>query len=345
MALYYPRPNTTGWTVKNIPVGGGDLNLTNGVDYILQAPTSGGQLVPITGYVNINGGRNICWIGGIIGGRTSVPNLTTNYDKSNKGIRLSDGSDVRSVYIEGIWYKPGTYLSDAFQTNIRTNNGVSLTLQNFRVDANTYGNQGTPGFHSDQIQCYGGPLNFKLNGWTGKNAYYQGFYLDPGDGRTLPTGSGKVPWEFRNVNIEGNAGLGGARYLYANREPAWTGAQLTNFYTTASTRNPKDSFGNAPSSLIIGSHTDFVPVSLWAGNVYDEAGAGGGGTPGTGTYNISASDSLSLTQTSVASIGGSLLFKSAVDSIRLTVSDNSALNTGSAGSSGSVSVNTQLWPK
>ena len=344
MALYYPRPNTTGWTVKNIPVGGGALNLNNSTDYVLVAPTSGGQLVPITGYVDINGGRNICWIGGIIGGRTSVPNLTTNYDKSNKGIRIMDGADVRSIYLEGIWYKPGTYLSDALQTAIRSNNGVSLTVQNFRVDAYTYGNKGTPGFHSDQIQCYGGPLNFKLNGWTGKHVTYQGFYLDPGDGRSLPTGSGKVPWEFRNVNLEGDSSLGGARYLYANREPSWTGATVTNFYINGSIYNNKDSFGNAPSNMIVGTTTDFVPASLWAGNVYDETGAGGGGTPGTGTYNISASDSITISQTSVTGIGGSLLFKSSTDSLRLNVADSSALNTGSGASSGSVSVSTQLWP-
>lgn len=275
--LKYSRPDTTGWTVRNITTSGGTIVLTNGVDYILNSPRLGsGALATITGAVAVRGGRDVSWIGAKFGGRTSVP--TGAYDSTNRGIRLGgfnageDGSDVRSVYFEGFWFLPGTYLSDSIQiANIYTNN-MTVTIQNVRVDSINYGDE--PGVHADTFQIVGGPKNLFIYNWTSKNCGYQGFYMDPQDTRNsgaVPSGSGKVPWEISNVNLEDTDISGGARYMWCDRRVSWTQIKASKVYITPTSRNSFDSFGAAdPAEVTLGfSPTgDFVPASLWATGEY-----------------------------------------------------------------------------
>ncbi|MEK7571852.1 MAG: hypothetical protein AAB553_06270 [Patescibacteria group bacterium] len=249
------------YTKVTVPTTGGTLNLTNGTDYQILAPNA------ITGPVTLVGGRNIVWIGGTFGGRTNVP--SGSYDSPNRGIRISDGSDVRIVFLEGLWFKPGTYLSDAIQFAIRTNNGTTAIVQNVRVDAINYGTQAT--VHADVIQAWGGPRTLLIDGLTAKHATYQGFYLDPADGRSVPSGSGE-PWVTRRVNLEGDDRLGGAKYLLADREPSLTKMTSDRVYTIGAKFNSTDSFGSWPSAGLFQGATppggDFVPASLWNGTSY-----------------------------------------------------------------------------
>jgi hypothetical protein len=83
--------------------------------------------------------------------------------------------------------------------------------------------------------------------------------MDAGDGRALPTQG--APWTFSRINL---VGLPGVRYLYANRQPAFTRATATDVWISGSPYNNADSFGNAPAGVKVGTVADFVPASLWS---------------------------------------------------------------------------------
>lgn len=267
-----PTPTTTGsweppadwesYTSYTAPAGGGTITLESGKNYKIVAPNE------ITGPITIKGGRNIVWIGGVFGGRTTAPSGT--YDSTNRGIRIYDGDDVaRTIYLEGLWFKPGTYLSDAIQFAIRTNNSVTAIVQNMRVDSINYGTKAS--VHADVIQAWGGPRTLLIDGLTAKHATYQGFYLDAGDGRTLPSGAGQA-WVTRRVNIEGDSRTGGARYLLADRQSAFTKMISDRVYIIGACCSSTDSFGSWPSSGLTQNAKppggDWVPATLWNGTTY-----------------------------------------------------------------------------
>ncbi len=262
-----PPANWNNFTTKTVPASGGTISLANDTDYKLVAPEI------ITGPVTITGGRNIVWIGGVFGGRTTMP--SGSYDSTNRGIRLYDGADVaRTVHFEGLWFKPGTYLSDAIQIAIRSNNSVRVVVQNVRVDSYTYGTQA--GVHADTIQAWGGPTTLLIDSLTAKNVTYQGFYLDPQDGRTLPTGS-REAWVTRRVNLEGNSALtGSTSYMLTNRRPDFTNMINDRVYTNGSSKNSTDTYANWPSAGLTQNATppggDWVPASLWIGTTYTSPG-------------------------------------------------------------------------
>ncbi len=255
---------------------GGTVTVPTGKDAIIVLPTDASLDRPLT----IKGGRSKKIVGGIMAGRTSTSGFS---DSGNRGIRLSDGdTGPWTFWLEGIWSKAGTYLSDWLQCGVRSNNSVTVKIKNCRVDSTTWGQQSA--VHADTIQIWGGVLNMHIENFVATNIGYQGYYWDSADGRSLPTGPGKVPWTLENVYLKGVAGQSSAfKYLYANREASWAAVQATNFYVSPGGNNVKDSFGQAPASTIIGTpSTDFCPTTRWSGFTYLGAGAGpsgGGETP------------------------------------------------------------------
>lgn len=263
--LSWEPPDTTGYTTQAIAAGGGTYTLDDDVDYILTAAAE------ITGPVKIVGGRNIVWIGGVFGGRTTVP--SGSYDGPNRGIRISDGKNPnlkRVIFLEGLLFKSGTYLSDAIQIALRSENETTVILQNIRVAATNYGSKAT--VHADALQCWGGPRTLYIDGFTALDCRYQGFYLDGADGRTFPTGTGE-PWDIRRVNLVGGTG---AKYLLADRRPSSTLLVCDEVYTLGAAYDSTDSFGNWPATgLTQGaapSGGDWVPSSLWTGVTYTSPG-------------------------------------------------------------------------
>jgi len=265
--LTWAPPSTAGYEPITVPADGGPINMRADTDYVLSPPS--GDI--ITGPVTLNGGRNVVWKDGVHGGRTSVP--SGSYDSSRRGIRINDSSlgasaPTRVVFLEGHWFKPGTYLSDGIQIGLRKENNTIVVLQNIRIDAYLYGSQAT--VHADAIQAWGGPMQLLVDGFTAKHCGYQGAYLDPGDGRSNPTGT-HSGWVFRRVNLEGDSG---ARYLLAIREPTYANITNDRVYTLGQGASATDGFGSWPSSGLTQSSAppggDWVPSSLWP------TGVGGG---------------------------------------------------------------------
>jgi hypothetical protein len=251
--LPYSPPTLTAPVTITIPAAGGTFSQPNNVDCLIKAP------VKITGPVTLKGCDDRVWQGGIFGGRLTKP--SGSYDSTHRGIRLSDGSDTGTDYLQGLWFKEG-YLSDAIQIAHRTNNGRTVVIQDVRIDATLYGTKS--GVHSDAIQAWGGPRTLLVYGFTAKKVGYQGWYLDPCDSRTCPTGVGTA-WRYDNVNLECATGC---KYLYADRRPAFTKASASNFWIFGSPYNNKDSFGNAPTGVQVGKVADFVPASKWSTGIY-----------------------------------------------------------------------------
>lgn len=263
--LSWEPPDTTGYTAQAIAAGGGTYTFDDDVDYVLSAAAE------ITGPVKLVGGRNIVWIGGVFGGRTTVP--SGSYDGTNRGIRISDGANPnlkRVIFLEGLHFKSGTYLSDAIQIALRSENETTVILQNIRVAATNYGSK--PTVHADALQCWGGPRTLYIDGFTALDCRYQGFYLDAADGRSAPTGTGD-DWVVRRVNLVGGTG---AKYLLVDRRPSFTNLTCDEVYTLGETEDATDSFGNWPATgLTQGaapSGGDFVPSSLWVGVTYTSPG-------------------------------------------------------------------------
>jgi len=246
---YAPPAGYAGFVRFTIPSSGGTITIPGGIDALLLAPNV------VTGPITIKGGRHRVLIGARLGGRKTQP--TGSYDATHRGIRLADGDDAGVDHIEGVYAEAGTYLSDFVQVAIRTNNRRVVQIQNCRVDATVHGSQ--TGVHADVIQCWGGPSTLRVHGLTAKRIGYQGAYLDCADGRTMPTQLD--PWRFSNINL---VGLPGVRYLFADRQPAFTRATADNVWISGSPYNNADSFGNAPAGVKVGTVADFVPASLWA---------------------------------------------------------------------------------
>ncbi|MGE3194797.1 MAG: hypothetical protein AB7G36_18585 [Candidatus Nanopelagicales bacterium] len=261
LGIYTPPQLTNPVTIR-IAASGGTYSAPATTDCIFVAPAV------ITGPVTLAGCDDRWFIGGIFGGRTTVP--SGSYDSTNRGIRLSDSgsSNTGRDFLEGLWFKPGTYLSDAIQIAFRSTTGRTVTLQNIRVESTTYGSKA--GVHADALQVWGGPKQLRVWGWVSLDGRYQGWYLDDSDGRTPPaTGPG---WEVGNVFIR----LTGpdASYALTQREAARVGTRnLGPVYTLGSkySANSNPSYSAWPMSNLFEGQTppvDFVPASLWASGNY-----------------------------------------------------------------------------
>lgn len=306
MALLTWAP-PTGWasyTSRAIPAAGGTISLTDGVDYKLIAPNA-----PITGPVVITGGRNVVWIGGFIGGRTSAPSLTSSYDSSNRGIRITAdaGSANRIIFIEGLMALSGTYLSDLIQVYAggAPVSGMTLYVQNINDRAWHWGNNVTsPNVHADVIQFYSGPTNFFLDRLTADHCTYQGLYLDARNyaGTGVNPGGTKLPWEVKHVNLfretSGGTGQPSSQPLGLNKAASWANVQNTEIYVNGGFKSVA-SFGGWPinSELHEGANPpggDFVTGADWNTGTYVYTSPGYIGSVVTGTVNgVAAPASLS----------------------------------------------------
>lgn len=251
-ALPFTPPILDNPVTLTIAAGGGTYSAPATRDCVIVAP------VVITGPVTLSGCDDRVWVNGEFGGRTTTAGFS---DSGNRGIRLSDAgaSATGTDYLEGLWFRPGTYLSDAVQIAHRSTSRTVI-LQNVRVDAYTWGTRS--GVHGDTIQCWGGPSELHVYGLTARLAAYQGVYCDAADGRSLPAQGD--PWTFERMNIVGTNAAEQARYLYADREPGFTRATATDVWISGSPYNNADGFGNAPAGVKVGTVADFVPASWWA---------------------------------------------------------------------------------
>lgn len=249
---YSPPAGYQTYTVRAIPSTGGTVSLSSGVNYLLTCPAQVDKPVTITG------GKNRVLIGCVFGGRTAVP--SGSYDSTNRGIRVSDGDDNGVDYFEGLWFKPG-YYSDAIQIAYRTNSNRDTYIQNVRVDGTTYGSRS--GVHADNLQLWGGSRNLYVYNWTGRSNTYQGFFINNSDGRTVPT---KGTFSFTNVNL---VGPNATSYCFTDINPQNHNVlTASQFYCSGFAYLGNDSYGAAPAGVVVGSHPDFVPASLWSTGTY-----------------------------------------------------------------------------
>lgn len=258
--LPFSPPVLTNPVTIQIAASGGTYSASSTTDCVFVAP----QVV--TGPVTLTGCDDRVFIGGIFQQSTTTP--TGSYDSTRRGIRLYDtGSSATGTdYLEGLWFRSGKY-SDAIQIAHRTTSR-RVVLQNIRIDAYTWGTSG--GVHADSLQCWGGPAELHVYGFTALHATYQGAYCDSNDSRTQPTTRGA--WTWQNMNIVGDASTGGARYLFADRRPAFTRSTASDVWIYGSPYNNADSFGNAPAGVKVGLVPDFVPASLWGSGAYTSPG-------------------------------------------------------------------------
>lgn len=266
LGIYAPPQLTNPVTIR-IAASGGTYSAPATTDCIFVAPAV------ITGPVTLAGCDDRWLIGAQIGGRTTVP--SGSYDSTNRGIRLSDAgsSNTGRDHFEGLWFKPGTYLSDAIQIAFRSTTGRTVTLQNIRVDATTYGSKA--GVHADTLQVWGGPSLLRVWGLVATDARYQSLYLDAADGRSLPGKSSG--WEFGNVFI---AMVGpNVSYALTQREAAWAGTKNIGPVYTVGQRykaNNDPGYTSWPTANLFESQVpgvDFVPAALWASGAYQPTAA------------------------------------------------------------------------
>lgn len=268
--LRYQRPDTTGYTPLDVAAGG-TFNLDKDTDYAITAST------PVdSNYVRLVGGRNLDIYGVIFDFDAAVP--TGSYDGERRGLHIKDGPNPnlkRVIYCEGVYLRSG-YYSDGIQVALRYENDVTFICQALRSDAYGWGKKA--GVHSDLIQFYGGPLNFFGDCITGKLQTYQGIFMRPADGRSLPSGADKEDWQLSRVNLESATGpSGGAHYLLWDDKPTWTNLTLDEVYITgASGYDVTDGNGNMPATGLFQNATpsggDWAPSSWWVGDTYTSPG-------------------------------------------------------------------------
>lgn len=319
-ALTWAPP--AGWesyeTVNISTSGALSKTLVDGHDYKFIAPNA-----PITGTVVITGGRNIVWIGGFIGGRTTQPALNSSYDSSGRGVRVTSnaGSANRILFFEGIMTMPGTYLSDMIQFYSSTApvSGMNFYLQNVNARAWNWGNnQTSPNVHADLVQFYAGPTNVFMDRIRADHQTYQGLYLDAKNQGTTPGGT-KVPWHFKNIYMERVLGTGQPSGISCalNTAASWAGPDMIqeNIYVTGFKNISV--FGGWPSDPefhegVTPPADNFVDTSNWNTSTYTYTSPGYSGTTADASVLASAAVG-SFSQRTPIITGGGLVTASAAD--------------------------------
>ncbi|HVS79035.1 MAG TPA: hypothetical protein VHD84_01965 [Candidatus Saccharimonadales bacterium] len=193
--LYWPPPDTTGYTVYSLPSSGGVVTLDDSTDYILQ------QTDVINRCITIKGGRNIVWIGG----ESQIDTMYSYNESDQASVRFyhSDDTDAqtansgRIIHLEG-FYAHGYYTAGDIQCACPE---AIVQIQNCRVEGGMWGRQTAEGDaentpHPDTLQPWGGVLEMRVDRLTGRSTY-QGLTVD----RDLaPVGD----IYLRHVNIDKN---------------------------------------------------------------------------------------------------------------------------------------------
>ena len=253
--LRYAPPTLTNPVTIQIAASGGTYSAPATTDCIFVAPQV------ITGNVTLNGCDDRVFIGGIFAGRTSVP--SGSYDTPNRGIRLYDtsSSQTGTDYLEGLWFKPGTYLSDAIQGAYRSTRNRTLIVQNVRVDSTTYGSKAT--VHADRLQLWGGPQNFHVNGLTATDARYQGIFM------ANDVNNARGAYTFERINLVGSS----PSYCFTDLSRSRHDITASDVWCSGFAHvGTNDSYSNAPAGVRSGTTPDMVPASWWAGGAYTSPG-------------------------------------------------------------------------
>lgn len=248
--LAYAPPVLTNPVTIQIAASGGTYSAPSTTDCIFVAP----QI--ITGNVTLNGCDDRVLRGAVFGGRTTTAGFT---DTGNRGIRLYDttSSQTGTDYLEGLWFKPGSYLSDAIQGAYRSTTNRSLIVQNVRVDSTTYGSKAA--VHADTLQLWGGPQNFHVNGLTATDARYQGIFM------ANDVNNARGAYTFTRINLVGSS----PSYCFTDLTRSRHVATATDVWCTGFAHvGTGDSYSNAPAGVKSGTVVDYVPASLWVGATY-----------------------------------------------------------------------------
>lgn len=186
--LRYRPPTLTNPIVWDFATQGRKADIPADRDAILKCSK---PLTNITGGIEINGGRNVQWIGGEI-----------NYSGVDVSralwIKGKPGGLTRNIHIEGVKFSGTSINGDAIDID---NQGTpaTLTLQNIDISLTLNGAFGAN--HSDALQSWNGPNLTRIDGMVIRNAKYQGMFLHPK--QWAPAGF--TPWEpgleFYNVHV------------------------------------------------------------------------------------------------------------------------------------------------
>ncbi len=183
-----------------IPAEGGTFKLDPLVDYRISAPEV------IRGEVALKGGRNVVWIGGewdVSGFGTPAGSAT---DRRALMINDRSGNVVpRVVHLEGLLIG-GEDLSEGIDISaplavVQIQNvhvaGVHLRGADDRDSTGPYDVDGWSGNHADVLQPWGGYLEIRIDGLTGRSMYQGFYYLDDLGG----TGNSTKTY-LRRMNLE-----------------------------------------------------------------------------------------------------------------------------------------------
>lgn len=224
--LTWEPPDTTGYTVINVPTSGYSTALDENTDYVFNMPAE-----PVTGTVVLRGGRNIVMIGGEIKMDAEPPWTNGGTSESNThGIYITRGNNssvagTRIIHIEGVLIH-GYYLSDGIRTRYpEPPTDVDIRIQNCRIEIGMWYRDsnldpsGTP--HPDVLQPFGGCSHLRVDGFTGL-VTGQGLMIKPDYGIVNP---GFM--EFRRTNLRENTNPNieyndpGATYPNPGRDPRY----------------------------------------------------------------------------------------------------------------------------
>ncbi|MGE4086187.1 MAG: hypothetical protein AB7H93_24645 [Vicinamibacterales bacterium] len=272
-----PPPGWRDHELRAVDTGGGRVRLDDRKDYRLIA--SG----PITGSVEIVGGRNVVWIGGHV--RLDAPPAAPEPQARRIGLTIRDGADARTgrtVHLEGLLLD-GTGLSEGIDIDAPS---AVVQLQNIRVEAVRFAGaddrDGTGPYagmgrnHPDIVQTYGGHRELRIDGLSGRSAY-QGLFLKI-DHPDSPAGA----VHLRRIDLAAIAidGTDGHRYA-GNRMFFWDASTIGDLHLEEGTvwvrHHP------AAGKVAARSNPRRSSAGWWHGAYRVDGGVRGDAAPGSAT--------------------------------------------------------------
>ncbi len=191
------NPATVQAAAATADAGRRTLRLDTGRDYRVVLPAD----TPLGSALTIEGGRNVVLVGGEIRIPAGAPDAVRRRPLYLHGTR-------KTVHVEGLLISTDGVIEEGVDVDLRDASGIVdpesvVQIQNVRVERIRW-DGGT--HHPDLLQTWGGPMELRIDGFTGTTEY-QGMFLHPQQYAGVP-----APRRFtlRRVNI---TGVGTARYL------------------------------------------------------------------------------------------------------------------------------------